>query len=337
MNRIDTQSLKKDWFNQKVFPPQVLEWIERENLWNLWVPKDFGGLEYSLNDGLRQLQTLARIDGSLGWTVTLCSGANYFIGNLQPAVAHEIFLKSETPVCFGGSGGVFGTAEKQGDSYRISGTWRYATGANYLSHFTLNAHITQNNQKCYHQDGTPLIRSFLVPRKDVEILPDWESMGLKATVTHSFAVKDKLIDQRYSFHYDENYLPHSIFQVPFGIFTDLTLWVNYLGMAEHFVEKAAISSAPDQLNAFEKHLEVSQEEVAFFSLDVENKIANNQDFSENYADQLHQTASQSIREISKMIIQVFPTLGMKASREGHPLNTIFKDYFTATQHRNFSS
>lgn len=337
MNGIEAEELKKKWFNQKVFPQEVLEWIAKENLWKLWVPKEYGGLESSLQEGIEQLQTLARIDGSLGWTVTLCSGANYFIGNLQPLATQDIFLSTDAPVCLGGSGGVFGTAEKQGDFYRISGTWKYATGANYLSHFTLNAHITESNQKCFHQDGTPLIRSFVVPKEDVEIIPDWDSMGLQATVTHSFVVKEKLIDERYSFHYDETFLPHSIFKIPFGIFTDLTLWVNYIGMAEHFIEKASRSLTSEDLEAFEKHVSVSNADVNFFCQDVETKIKNNQNLSADYPHKLHKTAAKSIGGISQMIIQIFPRLGMKASRDGDPLNSIFKDYFTATQHRNFSS
>src|SRR5690606_19406710 len=137
MEKMETmQKLRELCADKEEFPQEVLEWIARENLWNLWVPKDYGGLERSLTQGLKELRSLAQVDGSLGWTVTLCSGANFFVGNLQREVAREIFSGREGPVCFGGSGGVHGTAEKQGDGYVISGRWRYATGAPYLSHFT---------------------------------------------------------------------------------------------------------------------------------------------------------------------------------------------------------
>src|SRR5690606_32069296 len=129
------------------FSPETLQWIADRNLWNLWVPKAYNGLESSLTQGLKELQSLAKIDGSLGWTITLCSGANYFIGNLQPDTANQIFLNSKKTVCFGGSGGVFGIAEQQGDHYIISGEWHYATGAPYLSHFTLNAKILSDGKQ----------------------------------------------------------------------------------------------------------------------------------------------------------------------------------------------
>ena len=68
--------------HQKVFDAETLKAIATAKLWNIWVPKTHGGLELGLTEGLRTLQQLASIDGSLGWTVTLCSGANYFIGNV---------------------------------------------------------------------------------------------------------------------------------------------------------------------------------------------------------------------------------------------------------------
>ncbi len=189
------QELRKDSFNAKIFPSRVLEWIAKENLWNIWVPRSYGGLEMSFSEGLEKLKYLAGIDGSLGWTVTLCSGANFFIGNLKTEVAEEIFLNTEKPVCFGGSGGVFGTAEKTGNHYKISGKWKYATGAPYLTHFTLNAAIWENGTELKNPDGTPLIRSFIIPAGNVTVIEDWNSMGLKATVTHSFEVKEEVITE----------------------------------------------------------------------------------------------------------------------------------------------
>jgi len=159
-NENQWQALKELCFDARIFPEEVLNWIRKENLWNIWVPKNFGGLELSFSIGLSKLRELAKIDGSLGWTVTLCSGANYFIGNLEPKAAKEIFQKSGTTI-LGGSGGVFGTAEKIDDDFKISGTWRYATGAPYLTHFTLNAEIFENGKALFNNDGSPKVRSFV--------------------------------------------------------------------------------------------------------------------------------------------------------------------------------
>ena len=330
-----TKQLNQTYKEASVFPEDVLKWITQNNLWRLWVPKAYNGLELSLTEGLQKLQTLAKTDGSLGWTITLCSGATYFIGNLQPEVANTIFLSGNNQICFGGSGGVFGVAEKQADKYIISGEWRYATGAPYLTHFTLNAKIMENNKPVLNNDGTPLVYSFVIPKEAVNIIYDWHTMGLKATATHSFKVDAVVVSSKQAFVYDRFYLPQPIFKIPFTVFADLTLWVNYLGMAEHYLEEASTILEPHLLESFVSLLSKTNQQLYNFAEAIETFTTNETLITETYIQTIHETASTSVKAISKAILDVYPLLGVKASSEQHPLNRIFRDYFTATQHHNF--
>src|SRR5690606_933558 len=58
--------------------------IQRERWFRMFVPRALGGLELLLPEGLQLQEGLARTDGSLGWTVTLCSGATMFAGYMEP-------------------------------------------------------------------------------------------------------------------------------------------------------------------------------------------------------------------------------------------------------------
>ncbi|GGW24835.1 acyl-CoA dehydrogenase [Arenibacter certesii] len=328
--------LRELCLNKDSFPKAVLDWIEKENFWNIWVPQKHGGLQMSLVEGLGQLKSLAKIDGSLGWTVTLCSGANFFIGNLQPAVVQEIFGVNASQICFGGSGGVFGTAEKQGDSYIISGRWHYATGADYLSHFTLNAKIMKNGTALINEDGSPMIRSFVLPKNKVQIIENWNTMGLKATVTHSFDVKEVMVNEKFSFLYNQVLLDYPIFKIPFSVFADLTLWVNYIGMAQHFLEEATAILPNEQLNKLEDTIEQADTYISGFAREIEATIANQLVCVEDSVVKIHSRAADSVQAITKSIIEVYPLLGVGASRENNQINQIFRDYFTATQHHIFT-
>ncbi|MEC7769805.1 MAG: acyl-CoA dehydrogenase [Bacteroidota bacterium] len=323
-------------FGKEVLPKEVLQWIAEENLWNLWVPKSHGGLEMSLTDGLETLRYLAQLDGSLGWTVTLCSGANFFIGNLPKEVGHELFNCPLKPV-FGGSGGVFGTADKVGDGYLINGKWKYATGAPYLTHFTLNANIREDGVDVLMDDGTPLVRSFLLKREQVEMVHDWNTMGLKATATHSFKVKSQWVHGKYGFVYNEIHQPHKIFRVPFSAFADLTLCVNYIGMAEHFLEEAKKSTRTNMsLDRLLACITRAKYYVSDYTKKIETLLVNGDQIPDGLIQGIHQEAEGSVQSLSETIIGAYPTLGIRASTEGAPLNQIFKDYFTATQHHIFS-
>ncbi|MGV8813599.1 MAG: hypothetical protein ACOH2D_05760 [Gelidibacter sp.] len=50
---------------------------------------------------------------------------------------------------------------------------------------------------------------------------------------------------------------------------------------------------------------------------------------------VHSQAADSVSDISRLIIEIYPKLGIRASRIDHQLNQIFRDYFTATQHHIF--
>lgn len=328
-------ALRELCFGKSVFPEEVLNWIAKENLWNIWVPKNYGGLELTFSKGLSKLQQLAKIDGSLGWTLTLCSGANYFIGNLKPQTAKEFFSESKTTI-LGGSGGVFGTAEKMGDSYKISGTWRYATGANYLTHFTLNAEIHEDGKPIKNKDGSPKVLSFVLPAEKLKIVKDWNSMGLKASVTHSFKVENVEVPGRFSFIYNEFHQPQDIFKIPFSVFADLTLLVNYVGMAEHFLEEAHKIKPEKNLDSLMEVLSIANQRVAQYAKTIEINIQEGKSIEANYMQEIHTSASNLVKSISEKIIDIFPNLGIKASRKEEPLNQIFLDYFTATQHHIFT-
>ncbi|KYG75523.1 acyl-CoA dehydrogenase [Roseivirga echinicomitans] len=326
------QQLKEWCSDASVFRQEVLDWIAKENLWNIWVPKAFGGREMALTEGLEQLQSLARIDGSLGWTVTLCSGANFFIGNLQPEVAKELFAQA---AIFGGSGGMFGSAEKEENKYRLNGTWRYATGAPYLTHFTLNAKIVENGVEQVSEDGSPKFLSFVIPASEVHIINDWNTMGLKASATYSFEVKDVVVGEEYSFVYNQFHLPQPIFKTHFSVFADLTLWVNYAGMAEHFLVEAQVKDEA-QLIELKSVIDAANQQVYAFAQQVENLTAQCNEFTEAFIQEVHQTASMSVKALSAAVIGLQPYLGVNASRENAVLNQIFRDYFTATQHHIFT-
>lgn len=326
------QQLKEWCSDAPAFRPEVLDWIAKENLWNIWVPKAFGGREMSLTEGLKELQSLARIDGSLGWTVTLCSGANFFIGNLQLEVAKELFAQA---AIFGGSGGMFGTAENEGSSYRLNGTWRYATGAPYLTHFTLNAKIVESGVEQVNGDGSPQFLSFVIPASEVQIINDWNTMGLKASATHSFEVKDVVVREEYSFVYNQFHFPQPIFKTHFSVFADLTLWVNYIGMAEHFLAESQVKDE-NQLSELKSVIDAANQQVYAFAQQVENLTAQSNEFTEAFIQEVHQAASMSVKSLSVTIIGLHPYLGVNASREDAVLNQIFRDYFTATQHHIFT-
>jgi alkylation response protein AidB-like acyl-CoA dehydrogenase len=152
--------------------------VVHEQQWlKIFVPRAFGGLELSLPEAVRLEEEIAHVDGSIGWTVTLCGGASLFVGFLQPGMRKEI--TDVTNLCIAGSGMDTGTARVASNGYYVSGSWPYATGAHYADYFTANCVV----------EGTGEVKSFIFRRNEVQVQNTWNLFGMKATASHTFSVK----------------------------------------------------------------------------------------------------------------------------------------------------
>lgn len=329
---LNINSIRQQLLNVDSFSQSILDLIHHEKWLNIWVPKQYNGLGLSLSEGLKILQSVSKIDGSLGWFVTLCSGANYFSRNLKPETAFKLFSSQKT--CFGGSGMLGGTAEKTGENYIINGLWDYATGAPYLTHFTLNAKIIEYGKEILDENNQPLFLSFILDKSQVQLISTWKSMGMVATSSHSFEVKKQIVHQDYSFIYNHFYSDDLVEKIPFRIFADLTLLANYLGIAEHFLEKS-LEITTELQSSFENFLKKSTLEYIDYAKKVEVLLKENSTISELLETEIHSFGTEIVSVITKHIIDIYPHLGIKASKINEEINQIFRDYFTATQHRNF--
>ena len=173
--------------------PEQLETIYEQNWFHLFAPKENGGLELTLTEALQIEESLAWIDGSVGWTVTPCVGAHWFVGFLPPRIAKEVFATKKT--CFAGSGRPSGIAKIVDGGYMVKGHWNYATGAPHATIFTANCQIEENEQLLKDQKGNPIVRSFWFKRNEVRIHNDWNCIGLVATASHSFEVKQLFLSK----------------------------------------------------------------------------------------------------------------------------------------------
>lgn len=107
--------------------PEQLKLIYTQNWFNLFVPVSLGGLGLPFPEAIRLQELLAYADASFGWTVTLCSGANWFIGFMDESTASSFFTDKQ--VCLSGSGAASGKATLTQNGYIVNGRWKYATGA----------------------------------------------------------------------------------------------------------------------------------------------------------------------------------------------------------------
>lgn len=328
--------------------PQQLSVIYKEHWFNLFVPKEYGGLGLSLPEALSIEEAIAWIDGSTGWTITLCSGANWFIGFLDPEIAETVFDTKK--VCLAGSGRASGIAKIKDDAYEITGKWLYATGAAHATAFTANCLIEKDGEVLKNNDGSDLIESFIFLRNEVTVNEDWKAIGMIATSSNSFEVKGLSVNKSRRFKIDEKQtvLQGKIYQYPFLQFAEATLAANISGMAIHYLD--LFEDIINQRNA-DKHYTNDQ----LLSLSLRHDTAKTQlnearqlfyktiQRSWNEGNGIKGFSDETMKEVSKvsrqmaatsrrMVDEMFPYCGLIAVDHDTEINRVWRNIHTAILH-----
>lgn len=349
---LSSELITNDWASKAEklgrLSPEMLDLIYRRKWFKLFVPQELGGLGLSLKQGLELEEQIAKQDASMGWTVTLCAGAAWFVGFLDEKLSQEIFADPE--VCLAGSGFVGGKANRVGAQFEISGSWTYASGALHATHFTANCELWEGGKPQLDENGKPFVKAFILKKEEVEILDGWSYMGMIATGSHAFKTENLLVPENRGFEIlpEKIKRSESIYRFPFLQFAEATLVANILGITRHLQDLISESFwkrhefrkfDPRQLNYFLKlekacasKLDTGRSkfyesiELAWEELENKGKISSKTLKSVSHTSR---KLSQICREINS---KMHPFAGLEAAKTHTELNRVWRDFNTVSQH-----
>lgn len=330
--------------------------LHRRGWLRMLAPCALGGAELALPDAVRLEESIAAIDGSMGWTLTLCAGAGWFAGFLPPRLARSILATKR--VCLAGSGAPTGYADADGEGYRIDGHWDYASGAPMATHFTFNAILREHGQPLLDAAGQPRVKAFVVPAALVEVVPNWRTIGLRATASHGYRVHGQWIHRDHGFDIDPDQASEQgpLYRFPFLAFAFVTLSANVAGMAGHFIELAEESlrhrrnrNAGRRFSGKgEALIEVPAVRDVLADCRARFDTARNQFYERLDASWTRVLAEGRVPAADAAELQalsmawvvasrhavdtLYPYCGLHAAREDSPVNRVWRDFHTASQH-----
>lgn len=137
-------------------------------------PAEFGGYEQGFDLLAEMTQELAAVCASTGWVCGLLAAHQWLLASFPIAAQHDVWdADPEALLC--GSYAPAALAEPDGEGYRLTGRWSFASGCDRSSWSVCAAMIPQ-------QEGTPPRPGFLlVPETDYVIDDDWQVIGLAGT------------------------------------------------------------------------------------------------------------------------------------------------------------
>ena len=314
-----------------------------DNKWfKMFVPENYGGSNLSLPEALHVEEALSYADGSTGWVVTLCAGAGWFVGFVDPKIASVMF--KDKHMCIAGSGAQTGVAEQIENGYLINGSWRFASGSLHATAFTMNCLITNNGQQIFNPDGSPRVATFILNRNEVIVNETWKAMGMIATSSHSFEVNNIEVSRERNFIIDPNMavLHDLIYQFPFLQFAETTLAVNISGMASRFIDLCELFLHAHPTSRFkqmviETRKELNDSRMKFFDV-VDTSwdlLVSKRTLSNDLLSGVSSVSHDLVIHSRESVNTLYPLCGLNAAFTDTEINRVWRNFHTAAQHSLF--
>lgn len=200
-------------------PDEVIEKIKEAGFHKLHRPKAYGGQDldyYTFGDIIR---TVANHSVAAAWITYFAIIHETWPAFLPKEGRDELYNSNALMAdVFAPVGKV--TDDPDGEGYRISGTWNFCSGVLWCDWIALGAIHKMRDA------SEPELSLFIVHKKDVEIIENWDSIGLRGTGSNAVKVDDVYVPPHYIFplkrvvegatapdgNYEEDY---QIFNVPY--------------------------------------------------------------------------------------------------------------------------
>ncbi len=182
-------------------PAPVLAAMHDAELFRLSLPVWLGGAELPLAELAEITEMIAGADASAGWCLGQALGCATAAAYLDRRPAEEVFGPRNAVLAWGA--GAVGTAVPTDGGYRVSGTWRFASGSDHAT--WLGGHCTvKERDGSLRTDaaGRPVTRTALFPRSAAEVHDDWQVVGLRGTRSEGYTVDNLLVEDAFTLNRD---------------------------------------------------------------------------------------------------------------------------------------
>ncbi len=173
---------------ERRLPAVLTDALKRAGLFRLLLPESHGGSHLNLQQFVRCMELLGQADGSAGWCVSQGGVFTNLADRMTSEAAAEIWGTDANAVV--ATGTPVGTrAVRSGDGYRLSGTWKFASG---VSHATWLGAMSPTLDAQGEVNGFGM---FLVPRARITLCDGWDVAGLRGTGSFEYQLEDEVVPQ----------------------------------------------------------------------------------------------------------------------------------------------
>ncbi|MEC1523227.1 acyl-CoA dehydrogenase [Neobacillus niacini] len=159
----------------------VINLMKETEITKMMLPKKYGGPQADLRTFANVVRKVANYNISAAWLTYL-----YPLHNILPAFLPE---KGADEIVHQGGlicdiFAALGTAERDGDGYRISGKWSFVSGVNFSDWVGVGVMIH------FPDSPKPVYCLPMLKVSEVEVVNNWDTFGLRGTGSNQIIAKD---------------------------------------------------------------------------------------------------------------------------------------------------
>ncbi|WP_051926983.1 hypothetical protein [Streptomyces durhamensis] len=178
---------------QRALAPAVTEALTEAGFARHFVAGRWGGSEGTFGELTRAVLTVGEGCAATAWCASLAAYSARFAAHL-PAEGHRA-LWGQSPDTVIATGLMpAGRARAADGGWRLTGRWAYVSGIDFADWALLCGAVASS-----HDDGPPELRFFALPQGAFSVERTWDSVGMRATGSHTVVVDDTLVPDHLSF------------------------------------------------------------------------------------------------------------------------------------------
>jgi len=326
-------------------PADVVAELRQAGVFQLWMPRELGGLEAEPGTVLRVVETLAAADGSTGWCAATGLASNTVGAFVPEAGARQLY-----PTGLEQAGGALmpgGRAVPQPDgSFLVTGRWSFGSGVQHCDWVVGGALVAADSA-----DGPPTVRAVVMPAAEVDFLDTWDAIGLQGTASVDFAAGGVRVPAEHTLVPDRlaPWPAGSMWRIPLPSLLFPVLAGVPLGLARRAVEELAalaVTKTPFRSAKLLADREVLQADLARAGALTEAGhaylVAAMRALWQAAADgaaptvaqraQVRLAAAHATAGAAEAVQLCYRAAGSTAIWRGHPLERLLRDVTAAAQH-----
>ncbi|MFD7612823.1 hydrolase [Streptomyces sp. NPDC059828] len=314
--------------------PEVTESIRQSGFARHFVASRWGGTEGSFGELTRAVVAVGESCAATAWCASLAAYSARFASHL-PEEGHRA-IWSESPDTVIATGLMpAGRARAVDGGWRLSGRWSYVSGVDFADWILVCAAAATG------AEGPPQLRFFALPRGTWTVQETWDSVGMRATASHTVVLEDVTVPAHLSFDRADMLTGHNetsaapCHRVPFQAVGGLTFIAPVVGAATGALAACAGTMTGRRRNHAGELILVRASgriDAARHLVDQNAAVIDEQLFTPELMARNERNATfaaELLQEAAGLLVRGAGTGGLG---EAHPLQRFWRDITSATSH-----